>query len=69
MTLELVDFTKMRLGSKPDGRRKIAVCPKCGRKGQVNPFFDKGTDYYHVAKRSPFGLHVRDRCYIKREAE
>lgn len=33
-TEEVVDFTKMRMGSRPFGRGKITKCRKCGRRGE-----------------------------------
>lgn len=42
MTSQRIDFTKMRKGSRPYGR-KIEVCPKCGRKAQATHYPHKAT--------------------------
>jgi hypothetical protein len=36
MTAQTIDYTVMRLGTRPDGQNRIVVCPKCGRKGLLN---------------------------------
>jgi len=75
-TGEIVDFTKMRLGSRYR-RRKITVCLKCGRKGQEgtmpggNGVPDART-WNHLAEVYVIpgiggGLSVKERCFLRAE--
>lgn len=65
MSLPIVDFTKMRLGSRPNGGEKIIRCSKCGRKGQFSIYTKGGAVVKHKAKQSAFGLLVTEHCYDK----
>jgi hypothetical protein len=46
--MEWTDFSTLRVGEH-DGFR-IAVCPKCGRHGRVQPRHGGGRMYDHVAR-------------------
>lgn len=72
----IVDFTKMRKGTKTD-RGTIDYCPKCGRKGQKtvyeqgfrNPKYPSGfapgfTEFNHKAKIVMGFLLIDDHCHI-----
>jgi hypothetical protein len=64
-----IDFTKMRKGFKPYDKRRIDICPKCGRKGLRNNHSDGGAGFSHKAKAHVWGgLLIIDHCYIKPEA-
>jgi len=60
VTEQIIDYTAMRLGKKTH----IAVCPKCGRRGEVIWYShpaNKGRTI-HKARRECFGLVVLDMC-------
>lgn len=58
-----VDFTKMRLSK----RARIARCPKCGRRGEVMTYVQRGKPNggrcFHKGNATAFGLIVTDACY------
>jgi len=61
-----IDFTKMRLGSKVNGRR-IVKCAKCGKKGRLTQYSKGGQDIAHYATQGIFGglvLRSGDYCYF-----
>ena len=63
-----VDFTKMRLNSRFNGR-KIEKCPVCGKKGQISRYRNGNWECTHYA-RIEFGFLVsdsRETCYFKNQ--
>lgn len=64
-----IDFTKYRKGKKTRGSRVIAICPKCGRKGERTIYKDDSEGFNHKA-RLVMGLFlsVYDHCFIKKGA-
>lgn len=80
--MKRIDYTKMRLGSivrrwEYNGKicsTKIALCPKCGRKGERTVYGDKSINYTHeseVVETIPgFPMNiVRAHCSVKPEEE
>lgn len=58
-----MDYTKMRLGTKTRGSRKIARCPKCGRKGESVTYKD-GDGYVIHQVTGTVMPTVTDGCYV-----
>lgn len=66
---DVIDMTTWPLGSKPDGR-VIAVCPKCGRKGEKSTYRGAVETYTHTKQFQTIFWMVRESCTINyREAE
>jgi hypothetical protein len=69
-----IDYTTWRKGKKV-GRNKIDVCPKCGRKGEVRPPFQKENGKWvfgtctHKARIVTMGgfqmREITDQCFIR----
>jgi hypothetical protein len=52
-----VDFTKLPIGTRPNGSDPIQVCPKCGRNGMVQQSHDgKVQVFYHRATSTEASL-------------
>jgi len=64
MKQQVVDFTKMRKGSKPRGR-KVDNCPKCGRKGERTNYTNGQTSYIHTMCNAGLFWNVTDSCLIQ----
>ena len=65
-----MDYTKARLGSKPDGERKIILCPVCGKKGLPRIYKGDRKPFGVVFHKSEslYGLeHIRESCPLTRE--
>jgi hypothetical protein len=58
--MDIIDFTKKRLNSKPDGL-PITVCPHCGRKGQHTKLPDNAEAWRHRVD----GMFAVDACSLK----
>lgn len=67
MSTPTVDYTKMRKGSRPDGRRKIEVCPKCGRKGLISRYKDGKGMTTHKGHKEFIFFMVDDSCFLSPE--
>jgi hypothetical protein len=65
----MLDFTKRRKGSIAENGRKIAVCPKCGRKGTISRHRDGSGICVHKAEDQGFCLCVREYCSLPKPAE
>ncbi len=37
MAQQTIDYTTWRKGTRTRGSVRIGICPKCGRKGEINP--------------------------------
>lgn len=63
---DVLDMTTWPLNSKPDGR-VIALCPRCGRKGERSRYKDRSEDYTHTKQYQTIFWMVRESCHIKPE--
>ena len=66
MARQVIDFTKMRKGSKPR-RLPIDYCPKCKRKGEVHTYPNGDMMYVHKMRMGivPIAWEIFDSCHIK----
>lgn len=75
MSTPTIDYTTWRKGKRVHRTSKIAVCPKCGKKGEYRPSWSdkKGkthsAEYIHsghiVAIAGMEFFHVDSICYVK----
>jgi hypothetical protein len=71
---DMVDFTRWRLGARVPGRTaRIAICPKCGRKGRHGALRSTrlgpvvADDYTHTMKFRGWAWDANDSCYLPRK--
>lgn len=65
---DVIDLTTWPLNSKPDGS-PIALCPKCGRKGERHGYRDGSESYTHSKEYQTIFWMVRESCHIKPEEQ
>jgi hypothetical protein len=73
LKVTMIDYTTWRKGKRVTTHTKIAVCPKCGRKGEHQPAWTdkKGkrwpATYNHVGEQDNiFGfISVQDWCRVE----
>lgn len=67
----IVDFTKYRRNTLTASNRYIAVCPKCGKKGerQVLPSENSAQEirFIHKMEQSPSYPRIVEKCTIINE--
>ena len=64
---DIIDYTRMRKGSTPEGhgRRRIGLCPRCGRKGLVSVYPDGDRLFAHRATDIGIGRRVTESCLVR----
>lgn len=67
----IIDFTNYRKNTLTKSNRYIAICPKCGKKGERTVYPAKSgvqeSMFVHTAKQLPFAIEVISQCTIKNE--
>lgn len=57
---EIIDYTKMRKS------KKIILCPRCNRKGEITNYTDGSISIKHKAENHKWCLEITDSCFLKK---
>ena len=63
----IVDFRRMKLGTRTRGSRRIGICPRCNSKGEMAVQPDGGVVFTHSGVNAIMFLMCAYRHYIKRD--
>jgi hypothetical protein len=67
---DVIDLTSFPLRSKPRTSRPIALCPKCGRKGEFVSYPKAGTSSYtHTIRFETMFWMVLEACHVSEQAQ
>jgi len=61
----IVDFRRMKLGTRTRGSRRIGICPRCNRKGEMEVQPDGSVVFTHSGVNAIVFLMCAYRHYIK----
>ena len=65
MAAKVIDLTTARMGSKPDGRHPIAICPECGRNGSHTEYRDGSVCFHHKGRVEMGCILYQDYCLMR----